>query len=219
MPHCTRRRFLQAAGVGAAAFWTDRAVAKKKPAANERLHVGVIGTANQAAYDWSNVAAAGAEIVALCDVDERMLGKAWERFPKAPVFTDYRQLLDQKGIDAVIVATPDHMHALATVAALESGRHVYCEKPLTHTVAEARLVARTAAKYKRVTQMGTQIHAGENYRRVVELIQTATIGPVREVHVWVGTSWGGGSHPDRPHETPPIPRGLHYDTWLGPAPY
>jgi predicted dehydrogenase len=105
------------------------------------------------------------------------------------------------------------------VAALESGRHVYCEKPLTHTVAEARLVARTAARHQRVTQMGTQIHAGDNYRRAVELIQVGAIGPVREIHVWVNTSWGGGRHPDRPRDKPPIPAGLHYDTWLGPAPY
>src|SRR6185312_3471564 len=165
--------------------------------------------------DWTNIVAAGAEIVAWCDVDERRTGKARERFPHAKFYPDFRRLIDQKGIDAVLVATPDHTHAPATLAALRADKHVYCEKPLTHTVYEARLVAETAAKHKRVTQMGTQIHGGDNYRRVVELIQSGAIGTVREVHVWVSTTYGRG---DRPKETPPVPPGLHWDLWLGPAP-
>src|SRR5262249_20575352 len=185
------------------------------PAANDRLHVGVIGVAGQGEYDLNEVAKAGATIVALCDVDENRAVKAREHFPQAAFYTDFRHLLDQKGLDAVVIATPDHTHAVAAVLALKAGLHVYCEKPLTHTVHEARVVAETAAKHKRVTQMGTQIHAGKNYRRVVELIQTGAIGPVREVHVWCEKSWGGG---DRPKEEPPIPAGLHYDLWLGPAP-
>src|SRR5262249_49178908 len=112
--------------------------------------------------------------------------------------------------------TPDHTHAVVTVAALKAGLHVYCEKPLTHTVYEARLVAELAAKQKRVTQMGTQIHAESNYRRVGELIQSGAIGAVREVHVWCVKTLSGKK---RPTETPPIPDGLHYDLWLGPAPY
>src|SRR5205085_7883317 len=139
----------------------------KKPGPNDRLHVGVIGVAAQGAYDWGEVAKAGAEIVAWCDVDENRTGTARGTFPKATFDVDFRDLLDRKGIDAVIVATPDHTHAVATVAALKSGRHVYCEKPLTHDVYEARVVARAAAKAKKVTQMGTQIHAGSNYRRAV----------------------------------------------------
>jgi predicted dehydrogenase len=188
----------------------------KKPSASERLQVGVIGVAGQGDYDMSNVAGAGADIAALCDVDENRAVGPRKRFPKAKYYVDFRRLLDQKGLDAVVVATPDHSHAIPTLMALRAGLHVYCEKPLTHTVAEARLVAETAAKHKRVTQMGTQIHAEDNYRRVVELIQTGAIGSVREVHVWCAKSWGGG---DRPKETPPIPQGLHYDLWLGPAPY
>src|SRR5207248_6782876 len=127
----------------------------------------------------------------------------------------FRQLLDQKGLDAVVVSTPDHTHAVATVAALKSGLHVYCEKPLTHDVYEARLVAETAAKSRRVTQMGTQIHAGTNYRRVVEVLRSGVIGAVAEVHVWCEKTWGGK---DRPKDTPPVPPGLHYDLWLGTAP-
>ncbi len=153
--------------------------------------------------------------MALCDVDEKRAGKAREKFPRARFHADFRHLLDAKGLDGVVIATPDHTHAIPAKAALSLGLDVYCEKPLTHTVQEARVVAETAAKYERVTQMGTQIHAGTNYRRVVELIQSGAIGPVREVHVWCDKSLGGG---DRPSETPPVPEGLHYDLWLGPAP-
>src|SRR5207248_10174971 len=119
---------------------------------------------------------------------ESRIGDAKKAFPRASFDVDYRELLDRKGIDAVLIAIPDHSHAIATLKALKSGRHVYCEKPLTHTVQEARLVAETAAKEKRVTQMGTQIHAENNYRRVVELVQSGAIGPVSEVHVWCGKS-------------------------------
>jgi predicted dehydrogenase len=215
----SRRRFLQASASVGAASLSDlpgavlRAEAKK-PSPNERLHVGIIGVAGQGAYDMNETANAGVEIVALCDVDEHRAGPARARFPKAKFYADFRKLIDAKGLDAVVIATPDHTHAVATMRALKAGLHVYCEKPLTHTVAEARLVAQTAAKHKRVTQMGTQIHAGNNYRRVVELVQSGAIGTVKEVHVWVGTAWGGG---DRPKDTPPIPAGLHYDLWLGPA--
>ncbi len=212
----SRRYFLQASAAGAACFSYASATAERL-AANDRLAVGVIGVGGQGNHDWRQVHAAGAEIVAFCDVDEdrKDVKKAREEFPKVPFHVDFRKLIDQKGIDAIIVGTPDHMHAIATLAALKAGRHVFCEKPLTHTVQEARLVAETAAKQKRVTQMGTQIHAGGNYRRVVELVQTGAIGEVREVHVWCGTQWGGG---DRPKDTPPVPPGLHWDLWLGPAP-
>jgi predicted dehydrogenase len=189
--------------------------AAKKQSANDRLHVGVIGVAGQGDYDMSNVAAAGAEIVALCDTDERRAGAARQRFSRAKYYTDFRKMIDGGGMDAVVVATPDHNHAVATMAALRAGLHVYCEKPLTHTVSEARLIAEAAAKHKRVTQMGTQIHAEKNYRRVVELIQTGAIGPVKEVHVWCGKSWGGG---DRPRTSEPVPKHLHWDQWIGPAP-
>lgn len=212
----TRRDFLKSSAVlGALAVTGQAAEEKKKPSANDRLQVAVIGVTNQGAYDMDEVAKAGAEVVALCDVDENRAGAARQRFVNAKYYTDYRKLFDQKGIDAVVIATPDHMHAPITLAALRAGLHVYCEKPLTHTVAEARLVAETAAKHKRVTQMGTQIHAGNNYRRVVELIQSGAIGPVREVHVWSGANWGGG---DRPKQTETIPQGLHWDLWLGVAP-
>jgi predicted dehydrogenase len=216
----TRRRFLKTTAVGGAfGFWTGVLAAEdKKVAANDRLHVGVIGIAGQGTYDLNEVANGGAGIVALCDVHESRpeVQSIRERFPQAKFFTDFRKLIDHRGLDAVVVATPDHTHALATMAALKAGLHVYCEKPLTHTVSEARLVSETAVKHKRVTQMGTQIHAGGNYRRVVELIQTGAIGPVKEVHVWCVKVHSGG---DRPKETLEIPKGLDWELWLGPAPY
>jgi len=211
MPHLSRRQFLQSTAAGATGLLL---AADKKEPASERLQVGVIGIAGQGEYNLNQLAP-HATIAALCDVDENRTGKARDRFPEARFYTDYRKLIDQKGLDAVLIATPDHMHAFPTLAALQAGLHVYCEKPLTHTVQEARLVAETAAKQKRVTQMGTQIHAGTNYRRVVEIVQSGAIGPVKEVHVWCGASYGGI---DRSREGPGAPKGLHYDLWLGPAP-
>lgn len=214
MTQFNRRRFLQSSAVAAGALAVTRLDAKDI-SPNEKLHVAIVGVAGQGQYNWGQIKAVPtAEVVALCDVHESRIGTAREAFPKASFDTDFRKMLDRKGIDAVLVATPDHTHAVATLAALRSGRHVYCEKPLTHTVHEARLVAETAAKHKRVTQMGTQIHAGSNYRRVVELIQSGAIGDVKEVHTWTQTNWGGG---DRPKETPPVPKDLHWDLWVGPA--
>src|SRR5439155_2799698 len=130
------------------------------------------------------------------------LSAAAQKFQSAKRYNDFRRLLAQKDIEAVVIATPDHTHAVATVAALKSGRHVYCEKPLTRTLSECRIVMETTRKMKRVTQIGTQIHAGTNYRRVVELVRSGTIGPIAEVHVWVNATYGGK---ERPKETPPVP--------------
>ncbi|HEX7377211.1 MAG TPA: Gfo/Idh/MocA family oxidoreductase [Pirellulales bacterium] len=212
-----RRQFLKQTALAGAAcagsgFFSSLAAAESK-SPNEKLNIGVIGTANQARFTIGNIKREN--VVALCDIDDKYLGKASEEFPQAKTYHDFRKLLEQSGIDAVTVCTPDHIHAPATMMALRLGKHVYCEKPLTHNVWEARLLAETAAKAKVATQMGTQIHAGDNYRRVVEIIQSGAIGPVREVHTWAGRAWGGG---DRPKETPPVPPHLHWDLWLGPAP-
>src|SRR5262249_25956236 len=180
----------------------------------------------------SNTADVATEnIVALCDVSEAKLDRAGQNFPKARRFTDFRKLFDNASeFDAVVVSTCEHTHAFATLAALQLGKHGYCEKPLTHNVWEARLSGGRGAKPKAARQMGIQTHAGDNYRRVVELIQAQAIGAVREVHVWVSRAWGwhateeearqhGDSVTvrDRPAGADSIPNGLNWDLWLGPA--
>jgi predicted dehydrogenase len=219
MPRITRRRFLQTSAAASGSLWGGTLLIgqDKKLPPSERLRIGVVGIAGQGTYNLNEVERAGGEIVALCDVHESRTEaiNLLKRFDKARWCTDYRRLFDRKDLDAVVIATPDHTHAIPTVLAMKAGLHVYCEKPLTHTVSEARIVAETAAKTRRVTQMGTQIHAGANYRRVVELVQSGAIGPIREVHTWCGRSYGGGDRPSR-SETPL--RGLDWDLWLGPAP-
>src|SRR5437764_9411124 len=205
----TRRRLLQAAAVAGLA--PASLLAEKKQPASERVNVAVIGTYNRAHGNLIEVAAAGANVVALCDVDENLATAARREFPKASFDIDFRRVVDRKDIDAVVVATPDHTHAVITMAALEAGKHVYCEKPLTHTVYEARRVAETAARHKRVTQMGTQIHAGSNYRRVVELVRSGAIGTVREVHVWVCRH---NTAKRRPDDSTTWPANEHSDRWL-----
>ncbi len=156
---------------------------------NERLNMAIIATGGRGGGNLASVESEN--IVALCDVNEASLAPAVARHPRARKFADFRKLYDHaKDFDAVVVSTPEHAHAFATLPALQLGKHVYCEKPLTHDVWEARIIREAAAKAKVATQMGTQIHAGDNYRRVVELIQSGAIGPVCEVHVWVSRSLG-----------------------------
>lgn len=209
----TRRSFLRgtaSTALGAGVFFIGRS--GQAQSANNKLNIGVVGVANRAGENLRGVASEN--IVALCDVDANFLEAAAKNFPKAEKYRDFRKMIERKDLDAVVVSTTDHVHAVATVAALKTGRHVYCEKPLTHTVSEARIVAETAREHKRVTQMGTQIHAGDNYRRVVELIQAGAIGPVREVHNWVGSVWSGYN---QPAVSAPVPANLDWDLWLGPA--
>jgi predicted dehydrogenase len=155
-------------------------------------------------------------VVALCDVDELYLTAAGEKHAGARRYNDFRAMLECEELDAVVISTADHTHAPATLLALELGLDVYCEKPLTHSVTEARRVAEAAQRNRAVTQMGTQIHATSNYRRVVELVGSGAIGSIGECHAWVGKAWSGG---ERPLDAPPVPAHLHYDLWLGPAPY
>ncbi|HOB74843.1 MAG TPA: Gfo/Idh/MocA family oxidoreductase [Phycisphaerae bacterium] len=211
----SRRAFLKTSALVGAGFWVGPRVLAQDKSPNEKVNVAVIGVTGQGGWNVNQLVEAGANIVALCDVNEKRAAGQRKRFPKAEFVVDYRRLLDRKGIDAVLIATPDHHHAPATLRALSAGKHVYCEKPLAHTVHEARLMAEMAAKTKLATQMGTQIHAGSNYRRVVEVIRSGAIGPVNEVHIWVDRQWGGRT---RPAKSDPVPEGLHWDLWLGPAP-
>jgi len=222
----TRRTVLRHSALAGIAVWTGGRIGlgqQKSP--NEKLHIAGIGIGGRGVNDIN--ACAGENIVALCDVDQRRAWPSFVRFPRVQRFKDFRRMFDKldRQIDAVVVATPDHTHAVAAMAAMRRGKHCYCEKPLTHNVYEARLMAETAAKHKLATQMGTQIHAGENYRRVVELIRSGAIGPVSEVHAWLGARFNGPPMPDNihqrdlPEDTPPVPQGLDWDLWLGPAPF
>ncbi|MFW6169012.1 MAG: Gfo/Idh/MocA family protein [Planctomycetota bacterium] len=214
----TRRAMLRNTGLAGVGVWISGATsgAAASPSPNERLNVLCIGVGGRGAADVNGVASEN--IVALCDVDNRRAAKTFEKFPKAKRFQDFRRALDklEQQIDAVVIGTPDHTHAPPAVQAMRMGKHVYCEKPLTHCVYETRVLTELAREKKLATQLGTQIHARDNYRRVVELIQAGAIGPVRRVEV---TFPGGLGGQDRPEETPPVPEGLNWDLWLGPAPY
>ncbi len=210
-----RRRFMQGAvlsGIGLGLGSGPSARAARALSANEKLNLGIVGVANRGAANLHGVA--GENIVALCDVDDALLAAAAARFPRAARYDDFRRLLDRSDLDAIVCSTPDHTHAVVAAMALRSGRHVYCEKPLTRTVSECRIVREAARAAGVATQMGTQIHADPNYRRVVELVQAGAVGPIAEVHVWSAASYGRVT---RPAATPPVPAGLHYDLWLGPV--
>jgi predicted dehydrogenase len=200
------------AGIG---YWVaGTAAAAPSASPLEKLRIAVIGVGGRGGHNLQQVS--GEQVVALVDVDERTLDRAAEKHPHAKRYTDFRRLYDHAGdFDAVVVSTTEHTHAFATLPALKLGKHVYCEKPLAHSVEETRRVTEEAARHKVATQMGTQVHATENYRRVVELVQAGAVGAVEEVHVWVARDWGGGERPAGAH-TPPAQ--LHWDLWLGPAP-
>ena len=207
-----RREFLQRTVVAGGVTALSGSLRAQTKSPNEKLNIGIIGVANRGGDNLFGVQ--GENIVALCDIDDNYLVEAKMRFPKAETFNDYRKMLERKDLDAVVVSTPDHNHAPATALALHTGHHVYCEKPLAHTVYEARKISELSKKMKRVTQMGTQIHATSNYRRVVEMIQAGAIGPVREVHVWSDKKWVGK---EATRLGSPIPPNIHWDIWLGPA--
>ncbi len=214
----TRRRFLdygaRAGAAAATAYYVNPRPALASNSALEKLNIAAIGTANRAAANISGCA--NQNIVALVDVDANFLEAAATKYQGARKYRDFRVMLEKESenIDAVIVGTPDHTHAPAAAMALRMGKHTYCEKPLAHTVYETRTLSDLAAKNKLVTQMGTQIHAGENYRRVVEIIESGVIGPVREVHVWVDVYYDGGTLTTGN----PKPEHVDWDLWLGPAP-
>lgn len=225
----TRRAFHQTMAGAAVATFTAPAILRGRNL-NERLDVAIIGTGGSGTFKMDTIAQTE-NISVICDVSAAQLDAAQTKYPKAKRYTDYRQLYDEgRGFDAVVVSTCEHTHIFATLPALRLGKHVFCEKPLAHNVWETRIVREAAAQANVATQMGTQIHASENYRQVVELIQAGAIGPVSEVHVWVGRAWGWQSEEaaarngdiisirERPEGSSPIPAGLDWDLWLGPAP-
>ncbi len=224
-----RRRFLKSGTAIAGTFLLSAPAFLRGKGLNEKLNVAVIGAGGRGAANAQSVSSEN--IVALCDVSEDNLNQAAVKYPKARTYVDFRKLYDEaRDIDAVVVSTAEHTHAFATLPALQLGKHVYCEKPLTHGIREARLIAEAAKRANVATQMGTQMHARDNFRRVVELVRSGCIGPVREAHVWVSRAWGWQtpeearankdivSVQDRPREAMPVPAGLHWDLFLGPAP-
>jgi len=228
-----RRRFLKSTGVAAGSAVLGFPAITRCQSPNSKLGLALIGVGGRGRAHVQAALDSKEDIVALVDVNENNLGAALELAPKARSYSDFRELFTNlDGIDAVFVATTEHTHAFAILPALRAGKHVYSEKPLTRDVFEARLVIETAAaRPELMTQMGTQIHAGENYRRVVELVESGAIGPVREAHCWVSRAWGWQTQeeaekhkdliytPDTPAKGMPVPDGLDWDLWIGPAPY
>ncbi|MBI5093756.1 MAG: Gfo/Idh/MocA family oxidoreductase [Candidatus Hydrogenedentes bacterium] len=219
----SRRGFL-ASAVAAGAVGLGAAKRPKKRSPKEKLNIAVIGVGGMGGVNLRNVASEN--IVALCDVDSVYAAKAFEAYPKAKKYRDYREMLEkQRNIDAVVIATPDHTHAVIAMACMKKRKHVYCQKPLTHDVYESRMLADAAKKYGVVTQMGIQGHSTDDARKVREWVEAGAIGEVREVDAWCDLTyypWGHAywSSPlgTRPKETPPVPSTLDWDLWLGPAP-
>ena len=212
-----RRDFLRhttvLGGLVATGYFPNPTPAADSTSPNERLNIAAVGSTGRAGENIREVSREN--IVAIADVDSNLLDKGALPYPSARKYRDFRVMLEKEAdkIDAVVVGTPDHTHAPAAAMALRLKKHVYCEKPLTHTVFEARTLAQLASQNNLVTQMGTQIHAGDNYRRVVELIQRDAIGKVREVHVWCGAQYSGAAFTTGT----PAPPNLDWDLWLGPA--
>src|SRR5882672_2446869 len=216
----TRRQFIYYSTVaaGATALRGYAAQALPRPVSpNEKLNIGCVGCAGKGSSDI--LFCSGENIVALCDVNETALERQHQNFPKANIYKDFRQMLEkEKSLDAVDIATPDHMHAPIAVMAIKMGKHVYCQKPLTHDVYEARTLRNLAKEYKVATQMGNQGSASDGLRRAVEVVQAGLIGPVRHAYVWTNRpSWPQGRN--RPPGEDPVPDGVHWDLWLGTAPW
>ena len=214
-----RRSFLKTSAL--AGFGVPLIQSGALAGSNERLSVASIGVGGKGWSDLNNVAASPhVTVKALCDIDSgpNHLGRAAEKFPDATLYRDWRVLLDKEKVDAVIVSTPDHMHALIALNAMRRGRHVYCQKPLTHTIKEARMMSQTAETRGLVTQMGNQIQAYAEYRLAVKLVHEGLIGKVNRVYSWqAGTpSWPRAI--DRPAGSDPVPKTLMWNDWLGVAP-
>ena len=216
----SRRGFMKASAASAALAMVSRGVGAAEPrrSANEKLNIAGVGVGGMGG---NNLNACGSEnIVALCDVDAGGYAAGTiRRYPKAKVYKDFRVMLDkQKDIDAVIVATPDHSHAVIAQAAIRRGKHVYVQKPMAHSIEEARRMTEAARKHKVMTQMGNQGHSGEGVRRVCEWIWDGAIGAVREVHAWTNRPvWPQSVEVGRPAEKPKVPASLDWDRWIGPA--
>jgi hypothetical protein len=218
--HFVRNISFAAAGLSiAGCASTGSASRSRRIASSEKLNIGIIGAGGRGADNLAGVKSE--KIVAICDVDDERAAKSHAAYPQAARYKDFRKMLDrEKNLDAVVVSTPDHMHAICAITAMRAGKHVYCEKPLAHSIWEARQMRKIATESGVITQMGQQGHAMEGSRRAVEVIRSGAIGDVKEVHVWTDRPagwWPQGV--ERPTETPPVPPTLDWDLWLGTAPW
>jgi len=212
----TRRTFLQTSMAAAALTAVVRAASP-----SDRVGIGLIGCGGISKADTDAfLTQPECEVVAICDVDDGQIGKTYERLDKLgkkrPVAVkDFRRILERKDVDVCLVCTPDHWHALPTIAAFQAGKDVYVEKPLATTIGEGRAMRDAARRYNRICQMGTQWRSGEHYREAVEMVRAGKIGKVRQVRCWAYLDWirDIGNPPDSP-----VPAGVDYDMWLGPAP-
>jgi hypothetical protein len=214
----SRRRFMYGVASVAGATFAGPYIIRAAEVGTEKIRVASVGVSGKGASDVDQVAGAGGEVAALCDVDENLLNAKAKKFPNAKLFRDFRKMFDEigKSIDAVTVSTPDHCHGIIAGTAMRMGKHVYCQKPLTQTVYEARTLRQLAKDKKVATQMGNQGSAGPGLRRAVEVIQSGLIGDVSEVHVWSNRPiWPQGLA--RPEGSDPVPPELDWDLWLGPA--
>jgi len=216
-PTLTRRQFTRRTiAASATAVAAPIFVPQTAFGANDRLNVAAIGAGGKGTVDIAGCAREN--IVALCDVDQVRASQSFTKYPKATRYSDFRVMLEKEGdrIDAVTVSTPDHTHAVASAMAMKMGKHVYCQKPLTHTVDEARILTQLARHHKVATQMGNQGHSNPDSRRLVELIRGGVLGDVKEVHVWTDRPiWPQGIK--RPEGQATVPKTLDWQLWLGPA--
>ncbi|HVK48097.1 MAG TPA: Gfo/Idh/MocA family oxidoreductase [Pseudobacter sp.] len=216
-----RREFIRNTSLAAAGFFIvpRHVLGRGFVAPSDKLRIAGIGVGGKGASDLSEfVKSPNAQVVALCDVDDREAAKTRKRFDKAPYYRDFREMLDKEGknIDAVSVSTPDNTHAVAAIAAMQLGKHVYVQKPLAHDIYEARMLTEAAKRYKVVTQMGNQGGSGDGVRKMKEIVDAGMIGQVHTVHCWTNRPvWPQGlPTPSGTHE---IPKELDWDLWLGPA--
>jgi predicted dehydrogenase len=219
-PH-NRREFLKTTALTGVGFWIagPAQADENRKSALEQIHFACIGVGGKGASD-TDAAALHGNIVAICDVDERTLDEAARIYPKAKKYNDFRKMFDEMGksIDAVTVSTPDHVHAVASAMAMRLGKHCFTQKPMTHSLYEARRLQEIAREMKVATEMGNQGTASRELRRAAAQIRAGALGTVKEVHIWTNRPiWPQGM--DRPKGEQPVPANLHWDLWLGPAPY
>ena len=222
-PTRSRRQFIKSTAAATAAAWVAPrvSIARPGPPANSRINLACIGIGNRGAINLAGFP--DENIVALCDVDDKVAADTYNAHPKAKRFRDFREMLDKSGrdIDAVVISTPDHTHYAATMAAMELGKHVFCEKPLAHTVEETRNMKADAAHHRVITQMGNQGHATEGIRFVKEWVEAGVLGEITEVTAWLGAVNFDSRFFSKPTSFPPsatpVPAHLDWDLWLGPV--